>query len=245
MEYAHYGDREIFLFRNTALDHPAGGPAPILTYWCDTRAGRAMYINWHHPVTAMASNIPSSSRDPFSVHRDIPFYALLEYADDLIQFVDALRLSNREQREADDIWDQVQDRWFSGNATPPALADNPTPSDLVEMLDDRTHRSVDINLDFFDEIIDPDQRPPHGSPSLITISGTWMVLSDRTQINAGSLGELGRAVQRTYSGPFDTGDTRPVMTATIKGPGQPVITVAKWNIEGIRQVLSHCTAIRQ
>ncbi len=245
MEYAHYGEREIFLFQNTALEHTAGGPEPTIIYWCDTRSGRAMYINWHQPITATASNIPSSSNDPFSQYRDIPLYALLEYADDILEFVDDLQLSDREQREADEIWDRVTDRWFIGSATPPALANDPTPSDLVDLLDNRTHRSVDINLDFFDEIIDPEKRSPHDLPPLDTISGTWLVLSDRTQINQGSLGQLRGTIRRVYSPQFATAGTRPVMTATIKGPDQPAVTVAKWDIAGIRQVLSHCQAIRQ
>lgn len=247
MEHAHYGEREIFSFRNTALDHPAGrpGPAPTLTYWCDTRAGSAMYINWHYPITAMASNIPSSSNDPFSQYRDIPFYALLEYADDILEFIDDLRLSDREQREADEIWDRVTDRWFTGKARPPALADDPTPGGLVDLLSNRTHRSVDIDLDFFDEIINPDQRSPHGPPSLGTISGVWLVLSDRTQINQGSLGELRATIRRAYPPEFPVVGTRPVMTAIIRGPGQPVVTDAKWDIAGIHQVLSHCKAIWQ
>ena len=236
-EYKHYGDREIFLFRNTALDYSAGGQAPVITYQCDTRAGRAMYINWHHPIAVRSSHFPSSSNDPFSQYRDIPLYALLEYADALLEFMDDLRLSDREQRDADTIWDQVTDRWF--------LGDDPTPGDLVELLSSRTHRSVDIDLDIFSEIIKPDKRTPYGPPSLDTISATWLVLSDRTQINQGSLGELRAAIRRAYSHPFDTGDTRPVMTATIKGPDQPAIIVAKWDIEGIRQILSHCEVVRQ
>ena len=244
MQSKDYGSREIFQFQNTALDYTTAGPAPIITYRCDTRSGRAMYINWHVPITVMASGVSSSSRDPFSKHSDVPLYALVEYADDLLEFMDDLDLSEREQREADEIWDQVRDRWFIGPATPPALTDDPTPGDLVHWLDIRTLRKVDIDLSFFEEIIDPDQRLPHGPPALATITGAWLVLSDRTQINQGSLGELRRAINRSYSPDFATASTRPVMTATIKGPGQPVVTVAKWNIAGIRQMLSHCQAIR-
>lgn len=244
MQHTTYGDREIFKFRNTATDYHGGGPAPILTYWCDTRSGRAMYINWHRPITAAASNFPSSSNDPFSQYRDIPFYALVEYADDLLRFVDDLRLSNREQREFHEIWDRVQRRWFIGPETPPALTDDPTPGALVDLLENRNHHTVDIELDFREEKISPDQQSPYGPPSLATISADWIALSDRTQINAGSLGELRREINQAYSPQFTTGDTRPVMTATVKGPDQPAIIVAKWDIAGIRQVLSHCRAIR-
>lgn len=245
MEREYYDERDIFRFWNTALDYPTEGQAPTLTYWCDTRSGRGMHINWHHPVTATSSNVPSSSRDPFSQFRDIPLYALLEYADDILEFVDDLRLSDREQREMDEIWDQVQDRWFAGQGTPAELADDPTPDDLVALLAERTHRSVDIDLDFFQEIVNPDNPPRHRAPSLGTITGTWLLLFDRTQIYGGALGELRATIRRLYSPQFDTGDTQPVMTATIKEPDQPVITVAKWHIAGIRQVLSHCAAIRQ
>ena len=182
MEREYYNERNIFRFWNTALGYRTEGQAPMLTYWCDNRSGRGMYINWHYPITATSSNIPSSSRDPFSPHRDIPLYALLEYADDLLQFVDDLRLSDREQRELDEIWDQVRDRWFVGQGTPAALADDPTPDDLVALLDERTHRSVDIDLDFFQEIVNPDNPPRHRAPSLATITGTWLLISGRTQI---------------------------------------------------------------
>jgi len=245
MDRGYYNEREIFRFRNTALDYPTEGQAPTLTYWCDTRSGRGMYINWHHPTTATSSNIPSSSRDPFSQYRDIPLYALLEYVDNILEFVDDLRLSDREHREMDEIWDQVQDRWFTGQGTPPALSDDSTPDDLVDLLENRTLRSVDVRLDFFSEIITPDQPPLYGPPVLDNITGTWLVLSSRTQIYGGALGELRPIIRRNYSPRFDTGETRPVMTASIIRPDQPTSAWAKWDIGGIRQVLSHCEAIRQ
>ena len=245
MQSTNYGSREIYQFRNTALDYTFGGPAPTITYWCDTRSGRAMYINWHRPITATASTVPSSARDPFSQYRDIPFYTLVEYVDDLLAFVDDLDLSDREQREADEIWDKAKERWFIGPATPSALADDPMPGDLLELLENRTHRSVGISMDFFDERIAPDQRFPHGPPSLATIAGTWIVLSDRTQINSGSLGELRHTIRQVYSPQFATAGTRPMMRATVTRPDQSAIIVAKWGIAGIRQVLSHCEAIRQ
>ncbi len=245
MEHEQSGTLERFWFRNTARDYSVGEQVPTLTYWCNTRSGRGMYINWRHPITTASSNVPSSSRDPFSEYRDIPLYALLEYADDILEFVDDLRLSDREQREMDEIWDRVEDRWFVGQGTPPALADEPTPDGLVDHLENRTHRSVDIWLEFFSEIIDPDRRPPGGPPGLATITGTWLVLSDYTQIHGGALGELRPIIRRHYDPQFDTGDTRPVMVATIIGPGQPTRTRAEWDISGIRQVLNHCEAIRR
>ena len=245
MQSTNYGDREIYRFRNTSIDYTFGGPAPTITYWCDTRSGRAMYINWHRPITTTASTVPSSARDPFSQYRDIPFYALVEYADDIRAFVDDLDLSDREQRAADEIWDEVKDRWFVGPGTPTELANDPMPGNLVDLLENRTHRSVGISMDFFDERIVPDQRFPHGPPSLATIAGTWIVLSDRTQINSASLGELRRTIRRAYLPQFATPGTRPMMRATVTRPDQAAVIVAKWDIAGIRQVLSHCEAIQQ
>lgn len=239
-----YGNLENkFLFQLEALEYEIGDQAPTLTYECDHSGRRTMYINWYHPITAMSSERPSSSRDPFSQYRDIPYYALLEYADGLLPFVDELRLSLGEQDDLDEIWDEVRKRWFAGTGAS-HLASDTTPQMLVDLLRDRTHRSVGIRLGFYVETIDPDEWSKYGLPPLDSIGGEWIVLSDRTQINPGSLGELRRAVRETFSQPFEVGTKRAVMTATITRPGQPALMVAKWDITGIRQVLSHCQAIR-
>lgn len=243
MENKQYANLNKFVFQLEALDYEVGERAPTLNYECDHRGRRAMYINWHHPITAMSSDRPSASRDPFSEYRDIPYYALLEYADGLLPFVDELRLTLREQDDLDEIWDKVEDRWFVGQGAS-HLAGEPTPDMLVDLLRDRTHRSVGIYLGFYVETIDPDKQPKYGPPSLADIGGEWIVLSDRTQINPGSLGELRMAIRELYAQPFEVGAKRPVMTATITRPGQPALTVAKWDITGIRQVLSHCQAIQ-
>ena len=241
-EQEHYGGREIYRFRNEALHHTGVHP-PELTYQCDTGGGRTMYIDWRHPVTAASSDRPSASRDPFSQYRDIPYYALLEYADSLLDFVDDLRLTPGEQNDVDEIWDKVEDRWFIGQGAA-QIASDPTPDMLVDLLRDRTHRSVRIALAFYQEFIDPEKESKYGAPSLADIVGEWIVLSDRTEINEGSMGELRQAIRGLYSVPFNETTTREVMTATITAPGQPVVTVAKWDIAGIRLVRSHCEAVR-
>ena len=113
-EQEHCGFLAVHRFRNVAIDHQASDQPPVLTYQWDTRGGRTMYIDWRHPVTAASSDRPSASRDPFSQYRDIPFYALLEYSDRLLEFVENLRLIPREQDDLDEIWDKVEDRWFIG-----------------------------------------------------------------------------------------------------------------------------------
>ncbi len=143
----------------------------------------------------------------------------------------------------DEIWDKVEDRWFIGQGASHLDAD-PTPDALVDLLRDRTHRSVRIALAFYQEFIDPDKEGKYGPPSLADIVGDWIVLSDRTQINDGSMGELRQAIRGLYSVPFNEETTRMVMTATIIGPGQPIVTVAEWDVSGIRLVRSHCEAIR-
>ena len=157
--------------------------------------------------------------------------------------MDDLRFTPREQDDFDDIWDQVEDRWFIGQGAS-HLGSDPTPGMLVDLLRDRRHRSVEIDLDFYQEFIDPDKEGAYGPPSLATIGGVWIVLSDRTQINEGSMGEMRQSVRGLYSVPFNESAKRLVMTATVKGPGQPIFTLAKWDVRGIRQVLSHCQAIR-
>ena len=100
------------------------------------------------------------------------------------------------------------------------------------MLRDRTHRSVEIELDFYREFIDLDKESKYCPPSLETIAGTWIVLSDRTQINEGSIGELRQSIRNIYSVAFNESTKRLTMTATVKGPEQPVVTLAKWDVRG-------------
>ncbi len=241
-EQQHHEGFEIHRFRNEALEQTGVQP-PTLTYQCDTRGRRTMYINWRDPITAGSSDRPSAARDPFSQYRDIPYYALLEYAGGLLEFVDDLRLSTRDQDDLDEIWDKVEDRWLVGQGASHLDAD-PTPDALVDLLRDRTHRSVRIGLAFYQESIDPENKSKYGPPSLADIVGDWIVLSDRTQINDGSMGELRQAIRGLYSVPVNETGKRMVMTATITAPGQPIITVAKWDVEGIRLVRSHCESIR-
>ncbi|MCY4558782.1 MAG: hypothetical protein OXF79_20870 [Chloroflexi bacterium] len=241
-EQQHYGDREVHRFWNEAL-HQTGTQPPTLTYQCDTRGGRTMYIDWQGPVTAQASDRPSSSRDPFSQYRDVPHYALLEYAAGLLEFVDGLQLTSREQDDFDEIWERVEKRWFIGQGAQEFESD-PAPDTLVAQLRDRTHRSVRILLAFYQEFIDPEKETKYGPPSLADIEGEWIVLSDRTQINPGAMGELRPAVRGLYSVPFNKSQKRVVMTATISEPGQPTVAVAKWDVDGIRLVTSHCEALR-
>ncbi|MCY4560243.1 MAG: hypothetical protein OXF79_28580 [Chloroflexi bacterium] len=241
-EQQHHEGFAIHRFRNEALEQ-TGVRSPTLTYQCDTRGGRTMYINWRDPITAGSSDRPSAARDPFSQYRDIPYYALLEYAGGLLEFVDDLRLTPREQEDLDEIWDHMEDRWFIGQGAS-HLPSDPTPENLVDLLRDRTHRSVRIGLAFYQELIDPEKGSKYGPPSLADIVGDWIVLSDRTQINNGSMGELRQAIRNLYSIPVNETGKRMVMTATIYGPGQPMVTVAKWDVRGIRLVRSHCESIR-
>lgn len=243
MERKQYANLDKYSFRLEALNYEFGDRPPTLAYECDHRGRRTMYITWHHPITAASSERPSASRDPFSQYRDIPHYALLEYADGLLGFVDELRLTAREKDDLDEIWSTVEDRWFVGTGSS-SLDGEPTPQMLVDLLRDRTHRSVRISPAFYVETINPEKPPKYGPPPMANIGGEWILLSDRTEINPGSLGELRMAIREVFSQPFEVGAKRPVLTATITSPGQPVHTVAKWDITGIGLVLSHCQAIR-
>ena len=57
------------------------------------------------------------------------------------------------------------------------------------------------------------------------------------------MGELSQSIRGLYSVPFNETTKRLVLTATVKGPEQLIITLAKWDSAGTRQVLSHCQAI--
>ena len=229
MSNVTYGNAEMTVFQNTAQDYQSGPQPPILSYYCDTRGGRAMYIDWHHTLAGAETGINIYAEDPFREYRDNDLYAIIDYADSITEFVDELELSRSEQRKLEENWNRIRLEWL-GHQT--------TATDLIDRMDTKNHRSVWIELVFFEE---PDKVGiRYGYPQLGELAANWIVLSDRTQMNHSSIGEL-RSAHRNS---FVRASKRQMMSATVRVPEQPIIGAAKWNISGLNNIFGYCRGIR-
>ena len=79
-----YGDRTVSYFRIAALTHEASTDAPVLTYRCDTRGGRDLYIDWGQPIATAPSGLPRYPDDPFAQYRDDDLDAMVGFADQML-----------------------------------------------------------------------------------------------------------------------------------------------------------------
>ena len=237
-----YSDRQVFHFHNVAVEWETSLEAPILTYLCDTRGGRSLYIDWGFPLSTerlgrLVNYRPDANDDPYRPHPDYNVDMLVDLADRLLTFVEKADLSERDLRKWDDSWKEMQRQWQSRQR---GLGPQ-TPDELIEYVD-LFLSEVLINLDFFPEKADQDNNLPYGPPILDTISREWYVISrQRTKMEAAGMGELRRAY-RSYS-PAEAGAR--VMTAIVKEPEQPAEAVAKWDISGLDNIMSHCASKRQ
>ena len=237
MERVSYGGRDSVSFRNAAVKYETAGNAPVVTYQCDTSGNRAMYIDWHHTLATAESNISRSYRgNPVKQYQDDDLDALIEYTVNLSEFIEDLRLSRSDQIDLDEAWAEVRNHWQLREGMP---------DELIRRMRDRNHRSVLIDLDFYEERPDPDKKRKYGPPVLATISSKWVVLSNsRSQINAGTIGEL-KPTLRRIENPQPLADTMQMMTATVKEPAQPAAIIAKWKSNGLRQVMDYCKIIQK
>ena len=234
MQTERYGDREFVMFHKPAVAYGTLPKAPLLTYQCDTRGNRALYINWPSPIVTGGPELGRYSPDPFKEYRNDRLTALLEYADDLIEFTGDLTLDRRQQTDLDDLWEQVRKRWLYGyDATI-------TPDNLLKHARSLTYGQAIINLDLYLETTDPDKRSPYGPPVLETISGNWFVSHHHARMHAGTLGELRPAYRRAFPSEFPVIDTQPVVIVTVMEPTQPTEVVAKWRIGDLLKVMAHC-----
>lgn len=239
MEQTNYGERELSSFRNTAVAHETGDLAPTLIYQCDTRGNRALRINWRLPLATEGYNIRRQSDDNrYDLYQDVDLDALVKYADVLYEFVNDLQLTESEQRELDEAWDDVRSQWRRHPKPPTADL-------LIELLRIRSHRSVEIDLDFFVTTANQDQQNKHRPPILDTISSRWIVLSEHhTQINPSGIGELRPTYLQIRSSASLTEAPLEMMTATMQEPEQPATVAAKWEISGLGSIMNHCKSIR-
>ena len=237
-----YSDRQVFYFRNVAVEWETSLEPPILTYLCDTRGGRSLYIEWGFPLSTerlgrLVNYRPDANDDPYGPHPDYNVDMLVDLADRLLTFMEKADLSERDLRKWDDSWKEMQRQWQSRQR---GLGPQ-TPDELIEYVD-LFLNEVLIDLDFFPEKADQDNNLPYGPPILNTISREWYVISrQRTKMEAAGMGELRRAY-RSYS-PAEAGAR--VMTAIVKEPEQPAEAVAKWEISGLDNVMSYCASRRQ
>ena len=237
MERVSYGGRDFVSFRNAAVEYETTGNAPVVAWQCDTSGNRAMYIDWHHTLITAESNISRGyHRNPFEQYQDDDLDALVEYTANLSEFVGDLRLSPAKRIDLDEAWNEVRNRWQLREGMP---------DELIRRMRARNHRSVLIDLDFYEERPDPDKKRKYGPAVLATITSKWVVLSNsRSQISAGTIGEL-KPTLRRIENPQPLADTTQMMTATVKEPAQPATIIAKWEINSLRQVMDYCKIIQQ
>lgn len=237
MELEQYGGLEVYSFRNPAVAHETPSEVPVLTYQCDTRGRRALYVDWYQPVSTAYSQVPRYSDDPFEQYRDDDLDAIAGLAGSLLELMDDLALDRGGVSARDEMWKRLDRRWQL----------NPESShDLVDRLRERNHQGVSIVLDFYVQPSDPSRWNRYGPPIAASIDDTWIVLSNlRTQASASAVGELQRAY-RDVSPPSVISASSPLMVAaTVTSPEQPVEIVAKWEISGFQKITSYCRAQAQ
>ena len=92
--------RTVSTFRNVATFHDPLPDAPVLTFLCDDRGYRSMYIDWRHPVVGVLdTSLSPYASDPFDIYREVDANILLaDYARRLHEFVTGVRLDARDCR---------------------------------------------------------------------------------------------------------------------------------------------------
>ena len=231
-EQKQYGDWKIRHYRNTAVDHETSSQAPVLTFRCDNKGERALYIDWNHALATTTSTISRYSGDPFEQYRDTDLDALAALANQLLGFTNGLQLTRTDATEWDVIWKRLQRQWE---------LDPKKSADLIHRISDRNHRSVLINMDFHLDSTNPDKLGPYGPLLRENISAMGILLPiHRTQIDAGALGELKAAYRESFPEENIEADISRTMTATVTAPEQPAPVVATWEVSGLSGFLTGC-----
>lgn len=232
-----YGESTAFLFRTDAIASGISPEAPVLTYECDTRGGRAFYIDWHQPVVGAGPGVKRYSENPFEQYRDEDLDAIAGLAGNLLGLVNDLDLHGQNQRDRQRMWEQVARLWG---------IDPATSQDLITQVRERNHKTVLVQLDFFNEPSDPDRASRYGAPIVETISEWWVVApAHRTQASASVVGQLTSA-HRKLLPPAILSISQPQnMAAMVKTPEQPFDISAKWDITGFDKVSEFCRLRRR
>ncbi len=227
-----YGSLEVHSFRTEAVSHESPSDAPELTYQCDNRGGRLFYIDWYQPLAAEISEFPRYSDDPFQQFRDDDLDAIAALTGSLLDLTEDLPRNRENTSSLNEMWRHLERS---------RQLDIESSRGLVDRVRKRNHQGVSILLDFYAESADPTQKVQYGPPILESIEGRWIVLSDhRTQGHGGLVGELTRAYRAISPPSVSATNNRPVVVASVVAPDQPVKIVAKWDIDGLGEIISYC-----
>ena len=243
MEDDFHAGRKVSVFRNNAIAHEPLPNAPVITFLCDDRGYRSMYIDWWHPVVGATdtSHTPYAS-DYFDVYRQVDANTLLaDYARRLHEFVTSVRLSPRDTIQFDGLWRGVQRDYALGTFTSAA--------DLLESDENvkvsANHGTAIVQLDFAVEIPERVGQDSYRPFSRATIRDNWRVLSNqRTLMGDSAIGSINQSYQ-TIAPPQSDEDNLRILTADIEEPDQPVAMSAKWEITGLGKILKHCKDLRE
>ena len=233
----HIGDVSIASFENTAREWQSSASKPIMTFECDSRSRRSLYIDWDFPLSTNASHIFRYTDDPFGQYRDDDLDALVDMAGKMLTFINEVEFYRADSGKLDQIWKSLQTRW---------QLDPENATNLVQRIEERNHRSVLILSAFFTHRKDHEASLKYGPTWIDEISSTWVMLpGHRTQMDRGDVGNLRRIYRNIdASVPFSS-DTERLLVATVREPQQVTPIMAEWEISGLDKVLQHCGSVRQ
>ena len=256
LDHDFHAGREVSIFRNDATMHEPLPDAPVLTFLCDNRGYRSMYIDWRHPVVGVLDTTLSPyASDPFDIYRQVDADTLLaDYARRLHEFVTGVRLDPRDSGRFRELWRQIQRDYDLSELTRPEnlveLEEPEEPEDTdnndqeAEIILSANRGSALIQLDFAVEI-PRFLREEWYRPSVrATIRSDWRVLpNQRTLIGASAIGSISQSY-RTIGPPRSEEDSQRVITATIAEPEQPIAMFAKWEVTELDRILAHCRSLQ-
>ena len=256
-EREFYGGREVSTFRNVATAYDPLTDPPELTFLCDHRGYRSMYIDWRHSVVGVIdTTISHYFSDPFDIYKQVDSAVLItDYARRLHIFLDNIRLSPRDASRFPELWRSIQREYDLSNLT--SVEDlleteeiiEPEDSDAESADDPETEEkvtlSVDrgivlIQLDFAVEVPELMARPGYRPLVRADIRSNWRVLpNQRTLMADGPIGSIHQSYQ-TIAPPRSADDSLRILTASVAEPDQPVNLFAKWEVSELDRVLQHC-----
>ena len=256
-EREFYGGREVSTFRNVATAYEPLRDPPELTFLCDHRGYRSMYIDWRHPVVGVIdTTISHYFSDPFDIYKQVDSAVLItDYARRLHAFVDGIRLNPRDASRFPELWRSIQREYDLSNLTSAEelLAveeiEEPESSGADSSDDSQTDEKVTlsvnrgivlIQLDFAVEIPELMARPGYRPSVRADIRSNWRVLpNQRTLMADGPIGSIHQSYQ-TIAPPRSADDSLRVLAASVAEPDQPVNLFAEWEVSELNRVLQHC-----
>ena len=242
IEHGVHAGRTVSIFRNSAISHDPLPDAPTITFLCDDRGHRSMYIDWRHPVVATVdTSLSSYVSDPFDVYRQVDADTIIvDYAQRLHEFMAGIRLAPQEKGRFDDLWRSIGRDYDLGTST----------ADEFLTQDERAEVSVNrgkalVQLDFAVE--DPKRVGQDSYRPFVRaeIQSDWRVLpSQRTLMADGPIGSVKQSYE-AIAPPQSQDDHLRILTAEIREPDQPVAMAATWEITGLDKMLEHCKRLRE